>query len=172
MRLDGIRNRPRIGVIGGNVCDGEVAELARRAGRAIAEKGAVLLCGGLGGVMEAAARGAREAGGFTIGILPGEDPSDANPFIDLPITTGFGHARNLVLVRSCDGLVAVDGAYGTLSEISFGLLYEKPIAGIRTWSFDPRIEPFEEPEGAVASVLSQVVGTGPGKQAPEEDGSS
>jgi uncharacterized protein (TIGR00725 family) len=157
-RWSDLRGRPRVGVIGGSRCEPSVAALARRVGETIARSGAVLVCGGLGGVMEEAARGARESGGLTVGILPGEEAGEANPCIDLPLATGLGHARNLVIVRACDGLVAVDGAYGTLTEIAFALLYDRPLAGVRTWEVDPRVVPFEEPEEAVRWVLEKIRG--------------
>jgi len=119
-----------------------LADLAFELGRGIAERDAVLICGGLTGVMEHAARGARSAGGLTIGLLPGDDPHDANPYIDLAIPTGLGHARNAVLARS-DGVVALGGGLGTLSEIALALRNGRPAIGIQTWRFDrdARVEP-------------------------------
>jgi uncharacterized protein (TIGR00725 family) len=96
----------------------------------------VLICGGLTGVMEHAARGARAAGGLTIGLLPGEDPTEANQYIDVAIATGLGHARNAILARTADGVVAVGGGLGTLSEIALALRNGVPTIGIRTWRFD------------------------------------
>jgi uncharacterized protein (TIGR00725 family) len=113
-----------------------LAELAFELGRGIAERDAVLICGGLTGVMEHAARGARAAGGLTIGLLPGEDIDDANPYIDLAIATGLGHARNAILARSADGVVALGGGLGTLSEIALALRNKRPTIGIQTWRFD------------------------------------
>jgi uncharacterized protein (TIGR00725 family) len=113
-----------------------LAELAFELGRGIAERDAVLVCGGLTGVMEHAARGARAAGGLTIGLLPGEDIDDANPYIDLAIATGLGHARNAILARSADGVVALGGGLGTLSEIALALRNKRPTIGIQTWRFD------------------------------------
>ncbi|OGL63804.1 MAG: TIGR00725 family protein, partial [Candidatus Tectomicrobia bacterium RIFCSPLOWO2_12_FULL_69_37] len=107
-----------IAVIGDSVPSAETAALAEEVGRRIAERGAVLVCGGLGGVMEAAARGAKSAGGLTLGILPGYDPASANPYIDLPICTGMGHARNVIIAATAGALIALEGAYGTLSEIA------------------------------------------------------
>jgi uncharacterized protein (TIGR00725 family) len=123
-----------IGVIGGGRVDQRTANLAEEVGREIARRGAVLVCGGLGGVMEAACRGASEAGGLTIGILPGEDRRDANPFVRIPIVTGMGPARNVAVVRSCHAVIAVDGAYGTLSEIGHALNCGIPVVGLNTWS--------------------------------------
>ena len=113
-----------------------LAELAFELGRGIAQRDAVLICGGLTGVMEHAARGAREAGGLTIGLLPGEAPDDANPHIDVAIATGLGHARNAILARTADGVVAVGGGLGTLSEIALALRNGIPTIGLQTWRFD------------------------------------
>ena len=96
----------------------------------------MLICGGLTGVMEHAARGARSAGGLTIGLLPGEDPTEANEFIDVAIASGLGHARNAILARTADGVVALGGGLGTLSEIALALRNGRPTVGIQTWRFD------------------------------------
>jgi uncharacterized protein (TIGR00725 family) len=113
-----------------------LAELAFELGRGIAQRDAVLICGGLTGVMEHAARGAREAGGLTIGLLPGEAANDANPHIDVAIATGLGHARNAILARTADGVIAVGGGLGTLSEIALALRNGIPTIGLLTWRFD------------------------------------
>ena len=113
-----------------------LADLAFTLGRGIAQRDAVLICGGLTGVMEHAARGARAAGGLTIGLLPGEDPDEANPYIDVAIACGLGHARNAILARTADGVVAVGGGLGTLSEIALALRNGRPTIGIQTWRFD------------------------------------
>jgi uncharacterized protein (TIGR00725 family) len=120
-----------------------LADLASALGRGIAERGAVLICGGLTGVMEHAARGARAAGGLTIGLLPGDDPDAANEYIDVAIATGLGHARNAVLARTADGVVALGGGLGTLSEIALALRNRRPAIGVQTWHFDRdgRVEP-------------------------------
>jgi uncharacterized protein (TIGR00725 family) len=107
--------------------------LAEAVGRGAAETGAVLVCGGMGGVMEAACRGARAAGGLTIGILPGPTRADANPYVDVAIATGINEARNLAIIRTSDILIAVGGSYGTLSEIGFALKAGKKVVGLRTW---------------------------------------
>jgi uncharacterized protein (TIGR00725 family) len=125
--------RPIIAVIGGNNCTSTVAKTAYETGREIARAGCMLICGGLGGVMEAAARGAKEAGGCTIGILPGTITSDANPFIDIPVATAMSHARNAIIVRTADGVIAVGGKYGTLSEIALALALGKPVVGLGSW---------------------------------------
>jgi uncharacterized protein (TIGR00725 family) len=125
--------KPVIAVIGGRRAEKSLLAEAEEAGRLIAGKRAVLLCGGLGGVMEAASKGAQSAGGLTVGILPQNDSKSANQYIDIPIATGLGIARNVIIARSADGLIAIGGEYGTLSEIAFALQMAKPVVGIRTW---------------------------------------
>jgi uncharacterized protein (TIGR00725 family) len=124
----------RIGVMGPGSCAPEIYELAYRVGFGIACKGAILICGGRGGVMEAAAKGAREAGGLTIGILPGPDASEANPYIEIPIVTDLGNARNVINVLTSESIIAIDGAYGTLSEIALALKCGTPVVGLHTWN--------------------------------------
>jgi len=113
-----------------------LADLAFELGRGIAQRHAVLICGGLTGVMEHAARGARAAGGLTIGLLPGDDPDQGNEYVDVAIATGLGHARNAILARTADGVVALGGGLGTLSEIALALRNGRPAIGIQTWHFD------------------------------------
>lgn len=122
-----------IGVIGGDPAPEEALHQAEAAGREIARRGHILICGGRGGVMEAACRGAAEAGGLTIGVLPDADRALMNDYVRIPIVTGLGRARNLVIVLTADALIAVDGGYGTLSEIAFALQHGKPLAGLGTW---------------------------------------
>ncbi len=126
-----------LAVVGSARCDAETAALAEEVGREIARLGAVLICGGRGGVMEAACRGARSAGGTTVGILPGTDRAEANPHVDIPIVTGLGEARNALVVRSADAVIAVRGGYGTLSEIALALKMGRPVVGLDTWQLDP-----------------------------------
>jgi uncharacterized protein (TIGR00725 family) len=128
-----IRTKRRVAVIGGSRPGRAALEQAFEVGRLLAESGAVLVCGGLGGVMEAAARGARECGGLTLGILPGSNLAEANPSIEIPIATGLGYSRNSLVVMNADAVIAVDGEYGTLSEIAYGLIYGKKVVGIGTW---------------------------------------
>ncbi|MBN1485383.1 MAG: TIGR00725 family protein [Chloroflexia bacterium] len=123
----------RIAVCGAAVCDRATYERARRVGCLLAEAGAVLLCGGRGGVMEGACRGAREGGGLTVGLLPGARPDEANPYVDLPIVTNLGQARNAVLVLSAQAVIAISGGAGTLSEIAFALKLGRPVVGLGTW---------------------------------------
>lgn len=112
------------------------ADIAFEVGRGVAEHGAVLICGGMTGVMEHAARGARSVGGLTIGLLPTDNVNDANAFIDIAIATGLGHARNAILALTADGVIAVGGGLGTLSEIALAVRNRKPVVGIRTWRFE------------------------------------
>jgi len=121
-------------------------------GRELGSRGVVLVCGGLGGVMEAACRGAKEAGGTTVGILPGTDRSDANEFVDVPIATGLGEGRNAILVRSAEALIAIGGGYGTLSEIALALRRGNRVVGLGTWDIEG-VEPAGSPEAAVETVL-------------------
>ncbi len=141
--------KPRIGVIGGAKCTPEVAKMAEDVGRGIAQKGGILLCGGLGGVMEAACRGAKSAGGLTVGILPGSSAQGANPWVDLPIVTNLGEARNIIIVRSSQVLIALQGEYGTLSEISFALKLGRPVVGLCTWEVSSLINKAQTPQEAV-----------------------
>jgi uncharacterized protein (TIGR00725 family) len=123
-----------VAVVGpGDGAAAEELEAAEEVGRLLAEGGAVVVCGGLGGVMEAACRGARSAGGLTLGILPGRDRRDANPHVEVAVPTGLGEARNALVVRAADALVAVGGAYGTLSEIALALKGGTPVVGLGTW---------------------------------------
>ena len=126
----------KISVIGGNQCDSEIYRLAYEVGREIALNDALLVCGGLGGVMEAACKGAKDAGGTTIGILPGEDENSANAYVDIKIPTGLGYARNVLVVKTGHAVIAVDGSTGTLSEIAYALTYQKPIIGLHTWGLE------------------------------------
>ena len=128
------RNTRFIAVIGGSDCSDEELKTAEEVGRLIAQKGAVLVCGGLGGVMAAACKGADNAGGTTVGILPGPDRKSANPHVTIPIATNMGEARNAVVVRSADVIIAVGGGYGTLSEIGLALRGGTMVIGLDTWS--------------------------------------
>jgi len=125
-----------VAVIGGNFCSKEIAEIAYEVGKRIAQRKHILICGGLAGVMEAACRGAKDGGGLTIGILPGKEKSEANRFVDIPIVTAMSHARNAIIVRTADVLIAVDGKYGTLSEIGLALAISKKVVGINTWDIE------------------------------------
>ena len=122
-----------VAVVGAGSANKELLTIAEEVGRLIALNGAILVCGGLGGVMEAAARGANTEGGITVGILPGLEKSAANTYINVPVATGLGEIRNAIIVRSADVLIAIGGEYGTLSEIAFGLKTGKTVIGIGTW---------------------------------------
>ena len=123
-----------IAVIGGGEPSPEEARLAEEVGRELARQGAILVCGGLGGVMEAACRGASSEGGTTVGILPGDSPKSANPYVQIPIVTGMGYARNVAVVKTARAVIAVGGSYGTLSEIAHALQNGIPVIGLNTWS--------------------------------------
>ena len=127
-----------ISVIGrGDDASDRAKELAAEVGRLLAKRGATVVCGGLGGVMEAACKGAKSAGGTTIGILPGSDPDAANKWVDIPIPTGLGYARNTIVVKAGAAVIAVSGAYGTLSEIGHSLAEDKAVVGLETWDLNP-----------------------------------
>jgi uncharacterized protein (TIGR00725 family) len=127
-----------ISVVGGDAATPAVAATAEAVGRELARRGATLVCGGRGGVMEAACRGARAEGGHTIGIMPGRSASETPPndYVEFPIYTGMGYARNIMVVLSSDAVIAIDGSYGTLSEIAYALIHRIPVVGIDTWDFN------------------------------------
>jgi uncharacterized protein (TIGR00725 family) len=124
------------GVIGGRLASLPQLQTAEEVGRLLALNNYTLITGGLGGIMEAASKGAKSAGGLTIGILPQEDKSSANRYVDIPVPTGLGIGRNLIIARSADFLIAIGGEYGTLSEIAFGLQLNKPVIGLDTWDIE------------------------------------
>ena len=124
-------------------------DAAEAVGRALAERGAVVVCGGLGGTMEAACRGAKAAGGTTVGILPGASRGDANPYVDVALPTGLGEARNALVVRAADALIAVGGEWGTLSEIALAVRAGKRVVGLGTWELSKAGRPVE---GIVAAA--------------------
>jgi uncharacterized protein (TIGR00725 family) len=152
--------RTIIAVCGAGACDPELEALAEDVGRALARSGAVLLCGGLGGVMEAACKGAREAGGLTVGVLPGADVGAANPHVVVPIATGMGEARNAIIVQTAGAVIAIGGEYGTLSEIALARKRGKLVVGLQTWELgaeaagQPRVVRARSPEEAVQLALS------------------
>jgi hypothetical protein len=124
-----------ISVVGGDTAPTEVLAQAEELGHELARRGCTVVCGGRGGVMEAVCRGARAEGGHTIGILPGTDHGDMNPYVEFPVLTGMGYARNVIVVLSGEAVIAVDGSYGTLSEIAHALAHGKPVIGLHTWAF-------------------------------------
>ncbi len=129
----------QIGVIGASKCSEKDYQVAYEVGKGIAQSGAMLVCGGLGGTMEGACKGAKENGGITIGILPGSSKDDANPYVTIIIVTSLNHARNNLIVRSSDALIAIRGEYGTLSEIAIALKIGKKVIGIDTWKISEDI---------------------------------
>lgn len=145
----------RVSVIGGSTVDERTDELAYNLGTVIGERGHTLVCGGLTGVMEAVAEGVQETGGRSIGILPGTDREEANPFVETVVATGLGHARNALVPLNGDGVVAVDGGPGTLSEIGYALVFEKPIAGLHTHDI-PDVHNVDTPEAAVDHLETAV----------------
>jgi hypothetical protein len=145
----------RVSVIGGSRIDERTAERARTVGRLLADRGHVVVCGGLGGVMEAVCEGASDAGGETVGILPTADRRDANEYVDTAVATGLGHARNALVVMNGDAVVAIDGGAGTLSEIGFAGVFDRPVAGLGTHDA-PGVDAVDSPEAAVDYVESSV----------------
>lgn len=141
-----------VGVIGSGQCPDATYGLARDVGFEIGRKGWTLVCGGLGGVMEGAAKGCLEAGGMTIGILPGLEKSSANPYINISIPTGLGDGRNLLVVRASDVLIAIAGGYGTLSEIALALKMKRPVIGLKTWKDIEEIHYVSDPHEAIQRI--------------------
>ncbi|MCU4801534.1 TIGR00725 family protein [Halobacteria archaeon HArc-gm2] len=148
----------RVAVIGGGTVDDAAAELAREVGKLLGKRDHTVVCGGLGGVMEAACEGAKREDGETIGILPTERQADANEFVDTAIATGLGHGRNHLVVLNGDAVIAIDGGSGTLSEIGFAGVYDRPIAGLGTHQIDglDHVIHCETPKEAVDYVESKV----------------
>jgi uncharacterized protein (TIGR00725 family) len=139
--------RAWIAIVGPGSAEALVLEAAEEAGAAVAEAGAGLVCGGLGGVMEAACRGARSRGGLTLGLLPGTDREEANGWVLIAVPTGLGEMRNALVVRAADAVVALGGGWGTLSEIAFALKTGVPVVGVGTW--EPTIAGSEPAPGIV-----------------------
>ncbi len=162
-----------ISVIGGEDAPADAVRLAEEVGRELGKRDVTVCCGGRGGIMEAACRGARSAGGHTIGILPGHNTSESppNPWVEFPVFTGIGYARNSAVVLTGDAVIAIDGAYGTLSEIAFALIHEVPLVGLDTWDFAyhghdaERIVRAASPEEAVEKAIEMAERrrSGPGK---------
>lgn len=142
-----------IGVIGAGQADEATHRVARTVGRLLAERDCVVVTGGLGGVMEAASEGAREAGGTTLGLLPGADPADANAHVELAVATGLGDARNALIANTAAGFIAVAGSWGTLSEIAFALKREKPVVSLGSFAEGLPVLRADTPEEAVARLF-------------------
>jgi hypothetical protein len=149
-----------VAVVGAARASAEECEAAEQVGKRLGEAGAVLVCGGLGGVMEAACRGARAAGGTTVGILPGVDRLEANPYVDVAIPTGIGEARNALVVAAADAVVAVGGEFGTLSEIALALKAGTPVIGLGTWELARAGGPVEgvRPAGSADEAAAWALG--------------
>ena len=151
-----------VAVIGGSNCSPEEARLAEEIGRELARQGAILVCGGLGGVMAAACKGVSSEGGVTIGILPGGSRQAANPYVQIPIVTNLGEARNVIVIKSAQAVIAIDGSYGTLSEIAHALQNGIPVIGLNTWSLsrgdqaDNSIILAQNPADAVSKALALI----------------
>jgi uncharacterized protein (TIGR00725 family) len=153
---------PYVAVVGGGEAEADACAAAEEIGHELAQRGAVVVCGGLGGVMEAACRGAKRGGGTTVGILPTDDRTDANPWVDVAVATGMGEARNALVVRTVDVVIAVDGEFGTLSEIALALRTGTPVVGVATWELarpglasDPIVRA-GSPSEAVARALELI----------------
>jgi uncharacterized protein (TIGR00725 family) len=156
--------KPVIAVIGASKCSKKLRDMAAQVGKYVAEKGGVIICGGMGGVMEGAARGAREGGGVAIGILPTDNKDDANEFIDFPIVTGFGEARNIMVVKTADAVVAFPGKYGTLSEMAFALKAKKPVVSISAWKLGEEINQVEDPLEAAKMAMNLATNSAAGNE--------
>jgi uncharacterized protein (TIGR00725 family) len=150
--------RKIIAVIGGSEVDQKDLTIAEEVGRLIGKKGAILITGGMGGVMQAASRGAKQSGGLIIGILPTADRESANPYVDIPIITGLGEARNIIIARTCDCAIAISGKYGTLSEIAYCMMFNKPVIGIDTWKIDAPIIHAESAQEAIERAFKTLQG--------------
>ena len=158
----------RISVIGGQEADEQASRMAFEVGREIGARGHVLICGGRTGVMREACRGAKESGGLTVGILPGDDLGDVNEFVDIPLPTGIGYTRNVLVARAGEAVIAIDGSLGTLSEIAFALISGRPVVGLGTWELrdsngeEPPIERVEDAVSAVDACEAAVAAAGSG----------
>ncbi len=161
-----LHKQPIIAVCGAGTCDATLAAQAEAVGRELATAGAVLICGGLGGVMEAACRGAAQAGGLTIGVLPGTSHTAANPWVAVALPTGMGHARNALIVQAAHVVIAIAGAYGTLSEIALARAMGRTVIGLHTWELgsdehgQAHIHVASDPAAAVQLALRQIRQTG------------
>ena len=147
-----------VSIIGGHDIDSKVEQIAHDIGIIIARLGAVTICGGLNGVMKEAAKGAKKAGGLTIGLLPGTDKRDANPYIDIPLTTTIGYARNAMVACSADIIVALPGSHGTLSEICYGMVYKRPILDLGHWNLPGmiKVKDLKDAEKKIKELIKQI----------------
>lgn len=150
-------SRKRIIAVAGSGHDNpELNALAERTGVLIAESGAILVNGGLGGVMRSSARGCRSAGGTTVGLLPGLDPDEANEFIDVPVATGLGEMRNFLIVRAAGAVIALGTGYGTLSEVAIAIKTRTPVIGLNTWDISKKVISSADPEEAVSKAVEAI----------------
>ncbi len=147
---------PLIGVFGGSQASPEDYRAAEQVGQGIARRGGIVVCGGLSGIMEAVCKGAAQQGGLTVGILPGESPREANPFVTIPVATGMGVGRNIVIVRTAQACIAINGRYGTLSEIAYALQLGKPVIVLNPWLQLPGTEQARTPEEAVEKAFQRL----------------
>jgi len=147
-----------ISVIGGHDIDGKVELLAHKIGNIVAKVDCILVCGGLSGVMEHVSKGAKEAGGMTIGLLPGKSKADANPYIDIALPTTIGFARNAMVAASADIIIALPGSHGTSSEISYGFVYNRPIIDLGGWNREGmiKVENVEEAEKKIKELIKEI----------------
>jgi len=157
-----------ISVIGGSVISDDVDGLAHKIGKIVAKVGGILVCGGLKGSMEAASRGAKEAGGITIGILPGRDKRDANPYIDIALPTTIGFARNVIVAASAHIIIALPGSHGTSSEISYGLVYKRPIIDCGNWNREGmiKVKSIKDLENKLRELIKDIKNEGSQAPAP------
>jgi uncharacterized protein (TIGR00725 family) len=151
-----VNRGPYVAVVGSGGATGELYDAAREVGRLVAESGGVVVCGGLGGVMEAAARGATERGGVAIGVLPDENRGLSNPYLSYSVATGVGQARNLAVACSADAMIAVGGEYGTLSEIGLALKVGRPVVGLKSWELPGHVIAVSSPEEAVGEAFEAI----------------
>ena len=149
-----LKKRKIIAVIGGSEASKKNLAIAEEVGALIARNNAILITGGMGGVMNAASKGAREANGLVIGIIPTASKESANSYVDIPIVTGLHEARNIIIARTCDCAIAIDGKYGTLSEIAYCLMFDKPVIGIDTWDIDAPVIHVKTAREAVTKALA------------------
>jgi len=145
-----------IGIVGGREVGEETAQMAYEVGRLIAQNGYGLVCGGMGGVMEAASKGCKEAGGLTVAILQQEETHFANPYMDVVIPSGMGVGRNVLILRSAAGVIAIDGKYGTLSEIAYAFQLNRPIVGLHTWDVSADMPKAQTAEEAVRLIIEKI----------------
>ena len=148
------RNKKIIAVIGGRECNNQIYQEAEEVGKLIAESGNILISGGRTGVMEAASKGAYQAGGFTIAILPGHSKREANQYVHLAIPTSIGPARNSVIINTCDAAIAIDGNYGTLSEVAFCFQFSKPVCSLKSWNIKG-VQSVKNPQEAVNFAINE-----------------